>query len=261
LVFVEAKMLHWPDSSFVYLTGDNILFSNDAFGQHYASELMYNDLVDQGELYQEALKYYANILTPFSPLVTRKIDEVLKLNLPVDIIAPSHGILWRDDPAQIIKKYLQWADQYQENQITIIYDTMWNGTKRMAEAIAEGIKAADPIVDVKLYNLAHTDKNDVITELFKSKAFLVGSPTINRGILSAVAAALELIVGMGFKGKKAASFGSYGWSGESSAIIQERLQAGKIEIIEPGLKVLWNPDADGLKSCREFGQIIADKLK
>ena len=261
LVFVEAKMLHWPDSSFVYLTGDNILFSNDAFGQHYASELMYNDLVDQGELYQEALKYYANILTPFSPLVTRKIDEVLKLNLPVNIIAPSHGIIWRDDPAQIIKKYLQWADQYQENQITIIYDTMWNGTKRMAEAIAAGIKAADPIVDVKLYNLAHTDKNDVITELFKSKAFLVGSPTINRGILSAVAAALELIAGMGFKGKKAASFGSYGWSGESSAIIQERLQAGKIEIIEPGLKVLWNPDADGLKSCREFGQIIADKLK
>lgn len=261
LIFVEAKMLHWPDSSFAYLSSDNVLFSNDAFGQHYASELMYNDLVDQAELHQEALKYYANILTPFSPLVTRKIDEVLKLDLPVDFIAPSHGIIWRENPAQIINKYLLWADQYQENQITIIYDTMWNGTKKMAEAIAQGIKYADPIVDVKLYNLAHSDKNDVITELFKSKAFLVGSPTINRGILSAVAATLEMIAGMGFKGKKAASFGSYGWSGESSAVIEERLRAAKIEILSPGLKVLWNPDEEGLEKCAEFGRAIADKLK
>jgi flavorubredoxin len=135
------------------MTGDNILFSNDAFGQHYASELMYNDLVDQAELYQEALKYYANILTPFSPLVTKKIQEVLSLNLPVNIIAPSHGIIWRDQPGQIINKYLEWADGYQENQITIIYDTMWNGTKRMAEAIAEGIKSAAPDIEIKLFNL------------------------------------------------------------------------------------------------------------
>ena len=95
-------MLHWPDSMFTYMTGENILFSNDAFGQHYASDLMYNDLVDQAELYQEAIKYYANILTPFSPLVTNKIKEVLSFNLPVDMIATSHGI-WRDNPAQIIE--------------------------------------------------------------------------------------------------------------------------------------------------------------
>ena len=130
-------MLHWPDSMFTYMSGESILFSNDAFGQHYASELMYNDLVDNAELYQEAIKYYANILTPFSTFVTKKIEEVLSFNLPVNIIAPSHGIIWRDNPVQIIQKYMDWAKDYQENQIVIVYDTMWNGTRRMAEAIAK----------------------------------------------------------------------------------------------------------------------------
>jgi len=116
LIFIEAPMLHWPDSMFCYLTGDNVLFSNDAFGQHFCSELMYNDLVDQCELFQEAIKYYANILTPFSMLVDKKIKEVLALNLPVDMICPSHGIMWRNGPLQIVNKYVEWANSYQENQ-------------------------------------------------------------------------------------------------------------------------------------------------
>jgi anaerobic nitric oxide reductase flavorubredoxin len=260
LIFVEAKMLHWPDSSFTYMTGDNILFSNDAFGQHYASELMYNDLVDQAELYQECIKYYANILTPFSPLVTKKIQEVLSLDLPVNMIAPSHGVIWRDNPAQIINKYLEWADNYQENQITIVYDTMWNGTKKMAEAIAEGISAADSSVAVKLFNVGRSDKNDVLTEVFKSKAFLVGSSTINRGILSGAASILEMIAGLGFKNKKAGAFGSYGWSGESVKIIEARLKDAKLEVIEPGLKVLWNPDTESYSQCVEFGKAFVSQL-
>ena len=137
LVFIEAPMLHWPDSMMAYLTGDGILFSNDAFGQHYAAEKMYNDLVDQAELCQEALKYYANILAPFSRLVDKKIKEILGLGLPVAMICPSHGVIWRDNPLQIVEKYTAWADDYRENQITIIYDTMWNGTRRLAEAIAQ----------------------------------------------------------------------------------------------------------------------------
>ena len=137
LTFIEAPMLHWPDSMMSYLTGDNVLFSNDAFGQHIATELMYNDLVDQAELFQEAIKYYANILTPFSKLVDKKIKEIIALNIPVDMICPSHGVIWRNDPLQIVKQYIQWAHAYSENQITIAYDTMWNGTRRMAEAIAE----------------------------------------------------------------------------------------------------------------------------
>ncbi|MFC1882248.1 anaerobic nitric oxide reductase flavorubredoxin [Thermodesulfobacteriota bacterium] len=257
LIFVEAPMLHWPDTMFCYLTQDNILFSNDAFGQHYATEYMFNDLVDQSELFEECLKYYANILTPFSPLVVKKIKEVLSFNLPLDIICTSHGIIWRDKPEQIVEKYLEWANDYQENQITIIYDTMWNGTRVMAEKIAGGITDADKEVNVKLFNLAKSDKNDVITEIFKSKAILVGSPTINRGILVSVAGILEEIKGLKFKNKKAAAFGCYGWSGESVKIISGILDESGFDVIDKGLKVMWNPDDASITKCAEFGKLIA----
>jgi flavorubredoxin len=260
LVFVEAPMLHWPDSMFCYLTGDNVLFSNDAFGQHYASEYMFNDLVDQNELFNECIKYYANILTPFSPLVIKKIKEVLSFNLPLDIICTSHGIIWRDKPEQIVERYLKWADSYQENQITIIYDTMWNGTRVMAEKIANGIGDADKKVNVKLFNLAKTDKNDVITEIFKSKAILMGSPTINRGILVSVAGLLEEIKGLQFKNKKAAAFGCYGWSGESTKIISENLTSAGFELVDDGVKAMWNPDSENVNKCVEYGKLFAGKV-
>lgn len=253
LVFVEAPMLHWPDSMFCYLTGDGILFSNDAFGQHYASEVLFNDLVDKDELFQEALKYYANILTPFSKLVPKKIDEFVNLKVPLNFICPSHGVVWRDNPMQIVEKYIQWADSYQENQVTILYDTMWNSTKRMSEAIARGLHNFDETMKIKIFNLAISDKNDVVTEIFKSKAILVGSSTINKGILSAVAAMLEEIKGLGFRNKKAAAFGSYGWSGESVGIVNERLKEAGFDVIGDGLKCLWNPDAEMINQCEEFG--------
>lgn len=256
LVFVEAKMLHWPDSMMTYMSGENILFSNDAFGQHFASELMYNDLVDKEELYNEAIKYYANILTPFSKFVVSKIEEVVALNIPINMICPSHGIIWRDTPLQIIEKYMEWAKSYQENQITIIYDTMWNGTRRMAEAIAEGIKAKDKDVTIKLYNCAKKDKNDIVTEVFKSKMILVGSSTINNGILTAAAGLLEMIKGLKFTNKKAAAFGSYGWSGEGIKIITEQLKEGKFDVVNDGIKEMWAPDEDALGRCREFGKTL-----
>ncbi|NLC43204.1 MAG: anaerobic nitric oxide reductase flavorubredoxin [Clostridiales bacterium] len=261
LVFLEARMLHWPDTMFCYLTGDNILFSNDAFGQHYATEFMFNDQVDQAELYQEAIKYYANILTPFSKFVTKKIEEFVGLNLPVSMICTSHGILWRDNPLQIVEQYLKWAEDYQENQITLIYDTMWNGTRRMAEAIAEGIRAEDPEVVVKLYNTGRSDKNDVITEVFKSKAILVGSPTINKGILTSIAGILEEIRGLEFKNKKAAAFGCYGWSGESPKMITKLLEECGMELVNDGIRTLWNPDEDSIAQCVEFGRNFAAIFK
>ena len=258
LIFVEMRMLHWPDSMACYLTGDNILFSNDAFGQHYASEYMYNDLVDQNELFMECIKYYANILTPFSALVDKKIKEVLALNIPIDIIATSHGVIWRDNPTQIVEKYLTWANDYQENQITILYDTMWDGTKRMAEAITRGIREIDKKVNVKLYHIAKTDKNDIITEIFKSRIILVGSPTIGGGVLSGVAEILEMIKGMRFKGKKAASFGCYGWSGESIKVIKEHLEKSGFSVINDGIRAMWNPNDESLEKCVEFGREIAN---
>jgi len=261
VIFIEAQMLHWPDSMMSYLTHDNILFSNDAFGQHIASERMYNDLVDQAELFQEAIKYYANILTPFGALVDKKIKEVLALNVPVDMICPSHGVIWRKDPLQIANKYLEWANAYAENQITVAYDTMWDGTRRMAEAIAKGIVEADPTVTIKLFNIARSDKNDLITEIFKSKAVLVGSPTVNKGILTAVAAILEEMKGLRFRNKKAAAFGCYGWSGESVKMIQGQLEAAGFQVIDGGLRCLWNPDPKSIESCVEYGGKLAGLLK
>jgi anaerobic nitric oxide reductase flavorubredoxin len=259
LIFIEAPMLHWPDTMFTYLTGDNILFSNDAFGQHYCSEYLFSDLVDQGELYYQAMKYYANILTPFSHLVTKKVNEFLALGLPLDIICTSHGMSWRKDPMQIIRTYLGWADNYQENQITVIYDSMWDSTRRMAETIAKGIVATDDRVNVKVMCSSKHDKNDIITEVFKSKTIAVGSPTINNGILYSVAGILEMIQGMKFKKKKAAAFGSYGWHCSSVEMINKHLGASGFEIIAEPLKIRWQPDEQAISDCFEFGKMLASK--
>ena len=260
LVFVEAPMLHWPDSMFVYMTGENVLFSNDAFGQHFATELLYNDLVDQAELYHEALKYYANILTPFSPLVNKKIQEVLALNLPVSMICPSHGVIWRDDPTQIVKQYLAWADGYQENQITLVFDSMWESTRRMAEAIMRGIQNVDPTVTLKLHNAATQDKNDIITDIFKSKAVLVGSSTINNGFLYSIGGLLEMMKGLKFRNKKAAAFGSYGWSGEAVKQISERLAGAGFALVDDGIRIQWVPDTAAEEKCVRYGESFAKAL-
>lgn len=260
LIFVEAPMLHWPDSMFTYMTGENILFSNDAFGQHYATESLYNDKVDSCELWAEAMKYYANILTPFSALVTKKIQEVLTLDLPLNMICTSHGVIWKENPVQIINKYLDWADNYQENQISIVYDTMWDSTRLMAEAIASGIRAEDPNVTVKLFNAAKTDKNDIVTEIFKSKAILAGSSTVNNRYLSSMGGLLEMVKGMKFKKKKAAAFGSYGWSGEAVKLLTEDLKVAGFEIVNDGFRNLWVPNADAMEACKVFGKEFVRSL-
>ena len=257
LIFVEMPMLHWPDSMASFLTGDNILFSNDAFGQHYATEMLYNDLVDQCELFSEALKYYANILTPFSAILKKKLEEVIALNLPIEIIATSHGVIWRDNPMQIVEKYAKWCDNYQENQITIIYDTMWNGTKTLAEKIAEGIALEDKDVTVKIFNLAKCDNNDLISEVFKSKTVLIGSPTVGNSVLHPVAGFIHFMKELKFKNKKASGFGCYGWSGEGTKVINDMLKNAGFEIIGEDFKHQWNPDEKAKQKAVNFGKEIA----
>lgn len=257
LIFIEAPMLHWPDTMFSYLTGEHILFSNDVFGQHYASEELFNDNVPAEIVYAEALKYYTNIITPYSPMVTRKIKELLDMHVPVSMICPSHGILWRDNPMQIVETYQKWAADYQENQITLIYDTMWNSTRRMAECIAEGIREVDPDVVIKLYNSSKEDKNDITTEVFKSRAILVGSPTINYGFAYSTGGIMELIRGLKFKKKKAAAFGSYGWSGEAVKEITEMLKGAGFAIVNDGIRCQWVPDEAHLEECRAYGREFA----
>jgi len=257
LIFLEMTMLHWPDSMACFLTGDNILFSNDAFGQHLATEMLFNDLVDQCDLYSESMKYFANILNPFNPMLRKKLDEVVSLNLPIEMIATSHGVIWRDNPMQIVEKYAAWADDYQENQITIIYDTMWNGTKTLAEHVAAGIREADSDVVVKLFNIPKSDINDIITEVFRSKTVVMGSPTIGNSILPTVASAIFYMKSLKFKKKKAAAFGCYGWSGESVKVMNALMEDAGFEVIGEGLRHQWNPDEDAKSAAIELGRAVA----
>ena len=260
LTFIEATMLHWPDTMFTYLSGENILFSNDGFGQHFASESLFDDKVDLCEIMYEAEKYYANILNPFSMMAKKKVADLLAMNLPIDLICPSHGVIWRKNIPLIIEKYQQWADAYQTDQVTIVYDTMWQSTRLMAQAIADGIHAASPDTTVMLMNAAHDDKNDILTQMFRSKAVLVGSPTVNNGFTYAIAGILEMAKGLKFKKKKAAAFGSYGWSGEASKLITEHLQKAGFEIVNDGIRTLWVPDEDALKQARDYGEAFAQAL-
>ena len=259
LVFVEAPMLHWPDTMFTYLTGRNILMPNDAFGQHYATAFRFNDQVNEQELYEEAIKYYANIITPYSRLVTKKIEEVLALNLPVAMIAPSHGVIWRKDPTQIVKKYLEYAAQKPEPTAVVVYDTMWNGTRRMAEAVGEGL--AEGGVPHKLFHAAVSDRNDVLTEIFKTRAVVVGSPTLNNGLLPSIMPVLEEMKGLRFQNKIGAAFGAYGWSGESVKLIEEHLEKCKIPVVRPGVKAKWQPTAEDLNACRQLGRDVASAVR
>jgi flavorubredoxin len=259
LVFVEAPMLHWPDSMFTYIAGLNILLPNDAFGQHYATAFRFNDQVDREELFEEALKYYANILTPFSELVLKKIDELLALGLPVDIIAPSHGVIWRDDPLQIVYKYQEWARQQPQPRALVLYDTMWNATRRMAEAIGDGL--AQSGVDFKLLHAAVTDRNDLLVEVFKARTIIVGSPTLNNGILPTISPLLHDLKGLRFKNKIGGAFGSYGWSVKSVKIIEDFLKDSNVSILREGVSCKWQPSADDLEKCRAFGRELGEATK
>ncbi|MEJ2280458.1 MAG: flavodoxin domain-containing protein [Candidatus Bathyarchaeota archaeon] len=259
LTFLEAPMLHWPDTMFTYIEKDALLLSNDGFGQHLASSKRFDDEVDQNVLMWEAAKYYANILWLYSSVVIRKIEEVQKLGLKIRMIAPSHGVIWRKDPMKIITSYLKWAKGEAEKKVIIVYDTMWESTEKMAKEMLEGIN--DEGLEVKLYRLPVSDEGNIIGEMLETKGILVGSATINNGILSTVAPFLREIEGLRPRNKIAAAFGSYGWGGGATANIEKTLKNAGIEIIAPAMTVNWVPNKDELKKCYEYGREFAKKVK
>jgi len=259
LSFLEAPMLHWPDSMFTYIEKDALLLSNDGFGQHLATSQRFDDEVDQTVLMWEAAKYYANILWPYSTLVTRKIEQVQKLNLKIDMIAPAHGIIWRKDPMKIVKAYLKWASGEAKKTILIVYDTMWESTEKMAKAMLEGIISEG--VEAKLYRLPFSDNGDIIGELLETKALLVGSSTINNGILPTVAPFLREMEGLRPRNKLAAAFGSYGWGGGATATIEKSLKSAGMELVAPAMTVNWVPNKDELQKCYDYGKEFAKKVK
>ncbi|MEM4202143.1 MAG: flavodoxin domain-containing protein [Candidatus Hadarchaeum sp.] len=258
LKFIEAPMLHWPDSMFTYIEKDALLLPNDAFGQHLASSGRFDDEVDEAVLMAEAAKYYANILWPFSTLILRKIEEIQKLGLKINMIAPSHGVIWRKDPMKIVKAYLSWARGEAKRKVLVVYDTMWGSTEKMAKAMVEGLRSEG--VEVMLFRLPYSDRSDVIKELLDARGLLVGSGTINNGILPTVAPFLEDLVGLKPRGKVAAAFGSYGWGGGAVKHIEESLTKAGMELVLPGLSVNWAPNKEELQKSFEFGKEFSKKL-
>ncbi|MGD0202548.1 MAG: flavodoxin domain-containing protein [Candidatus Bathyarchaeia archaeon] len=259
LRFIEAPMLHWPDSMFTYIVEDKILMPNDAFGQHLASSGRFDDEVDEHVLMEEAITYYANILMPFAPLITRKIQEVVQMGIPIDIIAPSHGIIWRKDPSKIINAYLNWSSGAAKQKAVVVFDTMWGSTDKMARAIADGITSGG--VEVKLLKLRATDNTDIVTEIVDAKAVIVGSPTLNNQMFPTLGSFLTYITGLKPKGKLWGFFGSYGWGGGAVKGMVDMAKKAGFEVYEPSVEVKYVPDEEDLKKCFDFGQQIAQKIK
>jgi flavorubredoxin len=259
LRFIEAPMLHWPDSMFTYVVEDKLLMPNDAFGQHLATPQRFDDEVDEHVLMEEAKIYYSNILMLLGGLITRKIQEVVAMGIPINMIAPSHGIIWRSNPGKIINAYLEWSEAKTKNKAVIVFDTMWGSTDKMARAIAEGITSQG--VDVRVLKLRASDQTEAMTEILDAKAVVVGSPTLNNGMFPTIGQFLTYATGLRPKDKQWSFFGSYGWGGGATRNMIEMVKKVGFQTNEPGLEIKYVPDQEDLKKCFEFGQQIATKIK
>ncbi len=259
LSFMETRMLHWPDSMFTYLPEENLLFSQDMFGMHLASSERFDDELSDGVLEYEAAKYFANILLPMSTAVARLLEKVRDLGLSIEVIAPDHGPLWRKGVDRIQGLYSLWADQQPTKKALVVYDTMWQSTAAMAQAIGEGLAAGG--ASAKLMPLRACHRSDVATELLDAGALVVGSPTLNNNMFPTVADVLTYVRGLKPRNLIGAAFGSYGWSGEGMAQVKDVLSAMKVDPVGEGVKAKYVPDDDALAECFALGLDIAKRLE
>lgn len=259
LNFIETRMLHWPDSMISYLPEEKLLFSQDAFGMHLATDERFADQIKEDILDYEAATYYANILLPYSPLVLKLLDEVKKSGLDIDIIAPDHGPVWRKDLKWILNRYKKWAEQKPTGKAVILYDTMWRSTEMMARAIEEGLVAGG--ARVKVMSMGSFHRSDVAFEILDAGALVTGSPTLNNNIFPTMADVLTYLKGLRPVNLIGAAFGSYGWSGESAGQLNTILSEMKVGLVAEPLKIKYVPDEDDLSRCFDLGVNIAKNLK
>ena len=256
---LETRLLHWPDSMVSYLAGDKVLFSQDGFGMHLASNERFDDELDDYVLYHEAAKYFANILLLYSHIAGRVIKRIEESGLEIVTIAPDHGPVWRSKIPWIIDLYKKWSSRELKKKAIIVYDSMWDSTRMMARAIEDGLTEGG--VHVKVLSATATGRADVVTELIDAGALIVGSPTLNNHIFPTVADILTYIKGLKPTGLVGASFGSYGWSGESVRVLNAWLEDMKIELVGEGLRVNYVPGAEDLERCRQLGLAVAKRLE
>jgi flavorubredoxin len=257
--FLETRMLHWPDSMISYLHEDELVFSQDGFGMHLATPKLFADENDPAVLLDEAKRYFANILLPYSPLILKLLDRIKTLGISIKTIAPDHGPVWRRDFDTLLGWYAKWATQKPENRAVVVYDTMWQSTAAMARSIADGLREGG--TDVVVMPMSCMTRADVITDLVCAGAFLVGTPTINNTVFPTLADVLAYARGLKPKNLIGAAFGSYGWSGEACVQIEASLREMGVEIALPALRFKFVPDAAALSQCREFGKAVAAKLQ
>ena len=251
-------MLHWPDSMFTYIKEDQLLLPNDAFGQHIASCQRFEDEIAEGVM-KHAAKYYANILWPLAPLILRKVDEVVKMGIPIDMIGPSHGLIWRKNPTRIIEAYVNWSQGKARNKILVIYDTMWGSTESIAKAILNGL--VEEGAEAKLLHLRSNHRSDIVEEMLEAKGVLLGSPTLNNGMFPTMGDCLTYVKGLRPKGKVFGLFGSHGWGGGAIKAMRKILEEEKFEIWEKELPIQFVQDQEELQSAIQFGKEFARKMK
>ncbi len=257
--FLETKMLHWPDSMFSYIPEEKLLISSDAFGQHWATTERFADELPKGAVFAHAKKYYANILHLFSPNVTKLLKTVADLGLEIDMIAPDHGLIWRSQTADILECYKRWASYDLKKRAVIIYDSMWHSTEKMAKAISNGLREEG--VDARILNAKVTHRSDIMVDVMEAKGLILGSSTLNNGILPTMADVCTYITGLRPKKKIGAAFGSFGWSGEGVRHLNLFLEKMDCEILHDGIKVKNVPTVDDFKLLTELGAKIGRDIK
>ena len=260
LHFIEAPMLHWPDSMFTYVKEAKTLLPNDAFGQHLATSRRFADEVDQGDLMEEASKYYANILMPFGSPIEKMIDKIGEMGLEIEVIGPSHGVIWRrpEDIAKILESYRRWSHFEAPERVALFYDTMWHATEKMTMAIEDGV--AQEGVECGVYRLTANPRSEVARQVLESRAFLVGSPTLNNAMFPTVGAFLTYLKGLRPKNRIAGAYGAYGGGGGATKQVDAELRALGLDMLDP-LDVRYMPQFDDLEACQELGRTVARRVK
>ena len=263
LLFLETPMLHWPDSMMTYIREDKILISQDGFGQHLATSSRFDDefieCASVSELEDSVIDYYANILMPFGGIIKNKLAEVQKLGLDIEIIAPDHGVIWRNNPGKVLQMYSDMASGKANLSVAVIYDTMWHSTEMMTLPLMRGIMEEG--VDCKVLKLRATPMSIAIKEFWKARGLLVGTPTLNNKMFPSMAEFLQHVSGLRPKDRIAGAFGSYGWGGGAVKEAYEWLKAMKLETVEPGVQALYRPAPEDDRKCYEFGKEFARKVK
>jgi len=257
LSFVETPMVHWPDNMVTYSGEDRILFSNDAFGQHIASSERYDDQIGWGIAREEAAKYYANIVMPYGKQVQKALGAVS--NLEIETIAPSHGLIWRSYIDRIIEEYTRWAANRSEERAVVVYDTMWGSTEKIARALVEGIEESG--MEVSLRSLKESHISNIITDILDSRLIMVGSPTLNNGMLPTVGEFLTYLKGLRPRDRVGMAFGSYGWGGQAAGEIEETLKGMGWDVPLENININYLPGDKDLKKAKEAALKLADSVR